>query len=106
MRRLARWWFSAAPPARLGAVRVLVAGYSLLYLGRRYRLIRRLAEADPKEFAPVGVVAALDRPLPPEVVKAATLATYATNAAVLVGWRHRWTGPAYAALLLWTMRGP
>lgn len=100
---LGRWWFAPAPPARLGIMRILVSGFSLWYLGRRYRMLLRMTKADPRLFRPVGVARVLDRPLPAPAVKATVLATYAANAAVLLGWQHRFTGPAYSGLLLWVL---
>jgi len=100
---LGRWWFAPAPPARLGLMRILVSAYSLWYLGRRYRMLLRMAKGDPQLFQPVGVTRVLDQPLPAPAVKATVLALYATNVAVILGWRHRLTGPAYSALLLWVM---
>lgn len=61
---LDRWWFAPAPPARLGIMRILVSGFSLWYLGRRYRMLLRMTKADPRLFRPVGVARVLDRPLP------------------------------------------
>ncbi|MGH8903232.1 MAG: HTTM domain-containing protein [Egibacteraceae bacterium] len=103
MTTVGRWWFAPAPPTRLGIMRILVSGYSLWYLGRRYRMLLRTARADPRLFQPVGVARVLDRPLPAGAVKATLLATYTANVAVLLGWQHRFTGPAYSGLLLWVL---
>lgn len=96
-------WFAPAPAARLAAVRIVVGGFSLWYLGRRVRMLRRLAATDRGEFQPVGPVRVLDRPLPVPVAHATTVATLATGAAFTLGWRHRVTGPAFSSLLLWTL---
>lgn len=98
-----RWWFTPAPAARLAAVRIVVGGFSLWYLGRRVRMLRRLAATDAGEFEPVGPARVLDRPLPVPVVHATTLATLGAAAAFTLGWRHRVTGPAFSTLLLWTL---
>lgn len=98
-----RWFFRPAPPVRLAATRAVVAGWSLVYLGRRWRLLAEVAGGRRRDFRPVGVVRVLRRPLPVRLVQATVVATYIDAAAVTVGWRHRQTGPAWAALLLWTV---
>lgn len=98
-----RLWFTPAPAARLAGVRIVVGAFSLWYLGRRVRMLRRLAATDAREFEPVGPVRILDRPLPVPVVQATTLATLGAAAAFTLGWRHRVTGPAFSTLLLWTL---
>jgi hypothetical protein len=45
-------------------------------------------------------VAALKRPVSPVALRAALDATEAANVAFILGWRHRVTGPTFAALLL------
>lgn len=97
------WWFTPAPAARLAGVRVVVGTFSLWYVGRRVRMLRRLAATDPREFQPVGPVRVIDRPLPVPVVHATTLATVGAAAAFTLGWRHRVSGPAFSSLLLWTL---
>ena len=98
--RLARWWFAPAPPERLAVLRILQAAWSLWYLGRRHHMLRRVAGGDPRLFAPVGVARPLSRPLPVTVVTGIQAATYAAGVAVLLGWRHRVTGPAWSAGVL------
>jgi hypothetical protein len=88
---------------RLALVRVVVGGFSLAYLGRRRRMLARVARTDPRLFAPVGVVKVLDRPLPGPLVEATVTATMAANVAFLLGWKHRYTGPAFSGLLLWQL---
>lgn len=99
-RRLAAWYFTPMPAARLATSRMLVGGWSLVYLHRRRRMLRALARGRRREFRPVGPVRVVRRPLPVPVVQAAVAATCFTSAAVAVGWRHRLTGPLHAALLL------
>jgi hypothetical protein len=83
--------------------RAVVAGWSLAYLGKRWRLLGEVAGGRRRDFHPVGVVRVLRRPLPVRVVQAGVVATYVASAAVTVGWRHRLTGPVWGALLLWTV---
>jgi len=100
---VAAWFFRPAPAARLAVTRAVVAGWSLGYLGRRWRLLTEVAGGRRRDFCPVGVVRVLRRPLPVRVVQAGVVATYVASAAVAVGWRHRLTGPLWGALLLWTL---
>ena len=103
LRALDRFWFAGAPAARPALLRLLVGGYLLVYLGRRYGMLLRVARSDPALFRPVGVVAALERPLPVGVFRGLLGATLLANVAFLLGWRHRQTGPLFAGLLLWVM---
>jgi hypothetical protein len=103
VRRLGRWWFAPAPPARLAALRLLVGTFSLWYLWRRRRMFARIAHTDPQLYAPVGLARPFRRPLPPRVVQASVDATLAANVAFVAGAGHRVTGPLYATLLLWTL---
>lgn len=96
-------WFAPAPAERLGLLRVAVAAYSLWYLRSRVRMFGRIARTDPKLFRPVGPVRVLDKPLRPRTADMLTLATVGAEGAFLVGWRHRYAGPACASLLLWTL---
>ncbi|MGQ0778260.1 MAG: hypothetical protein ACT4NY_28275 [Pseudonocardiales bacterium] len=101
--RLMRWLFRPTPATRLGAVRLLVGGYSVYYLARRRRMLARIAETDPELFAPVGPSRVLDRPLSPSTANRCTDATLAAGVAFTLGAGHRITGPIYSALLTWTL---
>ena len=60
----------SAPAARLALVRLLVGGYTLVYLVKRRAKFRRVNRTDPKLFAPVGPVRALNRPVAAPVADA------------------------------------
>jgi len=95
---IARWFFTPAPPSRLGGTRVLVGGYTLYYLGKRWRLITKTSGGKRRDFRPIGVIRPLRQPLPLTAVKALTIANYAATAAFMAGWRqprHR-SGPRRA----------
>lgn len=100
---IGRWFFAPAPAQRIGVVRVMLGFYTLRYLAQRWRLITKTAAGRRRNFQPVGVVRPLGIPLPVPVVKAVTIANYASTAAFTLGWRHRVTGPLHAALTWWTM---
>lgn len=103
LRKLDDFWFEGAPAARPAVLRVLLGAYILYYLGRRYSMLMAVARSDSSLFKPVGVVAHLERPVTVEAFRATLLATYAANVAFILGWRHRYTGPLFAGLLLWVL---
>ena len=100
---LDRWWFTAAPARRPALVRIVVGAYTLWYLRGRIRMLQEISRTDPELFRPVGMARPLVRPVPPEVVRATTFGVVAANLAFVLGWRHRVSGPLFAALLLWTI---
>lgn len=100
---IGRWYFTPAPARRLGVSRALLGGYTLIYLARRWRLITRTAAGKRRDFRPIGVARPLRRPLPLPAVKVLTIANYGATAAFTAGLAHRVTGPAHAALTLWTV---
>jgi len=94
------------PPAlaaRPAVLRILNGGYTAHYLGRRVGMLRAIHRTDPRLFEPVGPARALRRPLPPLAADALAYASVATSVVFTLGVRHRVTGPAHAALLLWTL---
>lgn len=98
-----RSWFAKAPAARLAVLRILLGGYVLYYLGRRYSMLLKVAASDPALFKPVGVACVLKKPLPVPVVRRILIATFIANLAYMSGWRYRYSGPAFASLLLWVL---
>jgi hypothetical protein len=95
--------FPQAPAARLGLLRVLLGVYTLYYIGRRYRMLMRVAASDPALFQPVGVVRGMEQPLPLPAFRALLHATLIANVAFVMGWRHRASGPLFGGLLLWLL---
>ncbi|MGI9002447.1 MAG: hypothetical protein ACR2GH_12370 [Pseudonocardia sp.] len=94
---------AAVPAARIGLVRAALGGYTLYYLARRRRMLREVVRTDPAQFAPVGPVRVLTRPLPPALADALDDATLVSTALFALGAGHRFTGRAHAALLTWTL---
>ena len=89
---LGSWWFANAPAQRPAVARILVGGYALWYLRGRTKMLRSMAETDPKLFRPVGVARLIDKPVAPEVISLTVAATLAANVAFVAGWRHRISG--------------
>lgn len=107
MRRLAaaaeRWLAPEAPAARLAAVRILVGGFALVYLGLRIPHIASYAHFPARQFAPVGVLSILAQPPPGAIVLPLALLTWLACLGFALGWRFRLTGPAAGVLLLVTL---
>jgi hypothetical protein len=103
VKALDHWWRPLAPATRIGFLRVLVGTFVLAYLAARIGHLIGYAGFDPGHFRPVGVVAVLDRPLLPWVVRGLGIATLVMAVPFLLGWRFHVTGPVFAALLLWTI---
>ncbi len=98
-----RWYRPVAPPERLAAVRVLVGAFAVVWLLLGAPLHLAPLDMAARRFDPVGPVRWLSEPLPGGAVLAAWLASLPLGVAFVLGWRFRWTGPAFAALLLWVL---
>jgi len=98
-----RWWFPPVPAERLAAFRILLGAFATIELAVRLVSLFHYAGFPAGQFQPVGVVALLDRPLPPALADAITVATLALAVLFALGWRHRAIGPLFAAAYLWTL---
>lgn len=96
-----RWFFLRAPAARLGACRLLVGAFALVYLVVRAGHIIAVANNPPGRFRPVGPITILESPLPPGLHYAVFGLTVLAGVAYTLGWRFRVTGPAFVLLSLW-----
>lgn len=97
---LDRYWYAPMPAARVAVLRVLLGLYGLGVVAVRGHGAWVLAGADPRLFAPIGVLAHLTRPLDAAWIQGLIVLTLLANAAFLLGWRYRVAGPLYAGLLL------
>jgi predicted Zn-dependent protease len=103
LKKFEHYWFAEAPAARLAVLRILVGAFALQYVGVRYEMFVKMAGTDESLFAPVGVAAFLSRPIEVWLFEAIMIATLLANAAFILGYRHRYTGPLFAGLLLWLL---
>lgn len=103
LRLLDAFWFERAPAARPAVLRVLLGLYTLYYLAPRYSMYMKIARSAPSLFKPVGVASHLNKPVPVGVFRGLLIATFAANVLFIFGFRHRYTGPLFAGLLLWIM---
>lgn len=102
-RILDRFWFVEAPATRLAMLRILVGAFSLWYLIPRIKMFTRIGRTDESLFEPVGVVSLLGYPISPDLYQVIVLLTVTAAVAFTLGWRHRYTGPAFGLLLLFTL---
>jgi len=102
-RRLDALWFPEAPAARLAMLRILIGAFSLWLVGTEYPVWVTVGQTNAALFQPVGVVALLSHPLSPALHEALVLATLVASVPFLLGWRYRFTGPLFAALLFWVL---
>ena len=100
----ARFFEGALSPRRLGLVRVAVCGYATAYVLVRLGHLWAVTDLAPSRFDPIGVVwLVADRPLAGSLHAVVLAATILAGVGATLGWRHRWTGPVFAALLWWTL---
>lgn len=97
------FWFVKAPASRLAMLRIILGAYTLYYVGRRYRMFLKVAQTDQTLFRPVGVVKGMEQPVAVPVFRRVLVALLIANVAFLFGWRHKYTGPLFATLLLWVL---
>jgi hypothetical protein len=100
MGALTRIVYPDAPAKRLAALRVLIGGYAFFYAVGRLGALYGVTRYSPSQFRPVGPIALIDAPLPAWVVAVLIAATLLLGVAFVLGWRFRWTGPAFAVLQL------
>ena len=89
-----------APARRLATFRVLTGIYALTYLLARFPYFVDLSELNEVRWDPPFPLAWLGSPPSEGVVVVVLVLALATGVAYLLGWRFRWTGPAFAVLLL------
>ncbi len=96
-------WFAPLPAARLGLLRVFIGIYSVWYIWTRRKLILGFANKDLDLYEPVGVLRLL--PIPPDAVSVEwlVLATVFMGMMYILGIAFRYSGPAFALLLLVTL---
>lgn len=71
-----------------------------MYLAVRTPYLLGFARHDPSHYRALGVLRALDGPMPPALHQALVVLLLLTGAAFLVGYRHRVLAPLHALLLL------
>jgi hypothetical protein len=107
MRRIAaaidRYWMAPAPADRLGAVRLLVGLFAVVYLAIRTPHILSYTDFPARQFARVGLLALVSGPPPAWPVYLVTAIALLSGVGFTLGWRFWITGPLFAAALLAVM---
>lgn len=100
-RAVDRWYRPALAPDRLAALRILIGAFCTVYLAIRLPNLLGLAELGG--FRPTGLATLLSEPLPAALVTAQAVAALALAVAFTLGLAYRFTGPAFALVLLWVL---
>ncbi len=100
---LHRFLFSAMPAARLGWIRIITGGYILVILARGRASFLRVSRSSPDLFEPVGLATFLDGPVSPALFETILWVTIVLGLTFVVGFWHRFLGPAFALCLLWVL---
>jgi len=103
LQRLAASYWAPAPAKRLAMLRILIGGYTVLYLAFGIGGMVSVAKLATRQFKPVGPIAVLSEPLAYGLVVAIAVAAIAIGIAFVLGFRHRITGPLFALAALWVI---
>jgi hypothetical protein len=97
------WLTPDAPYERLRVTRFLAGLFATVYCLVRVTYLADFSRKPASSFAPAGVVNLLAHPLPSAVTWSLALATLALGVLFTLGKRLAVVGPAFFALLLWTL---
>ena len=100
LNKLENFWFGPAPAERLAILRIATGGFSMWYLLSRFDMMERIAGTDISMYDPVGLAQLFNAPLPVAVFSSLLWITVGLNLAYIFGWKFKYTGPAFAILLL------
>lgn len=96
-----RYWYAPAPAERLASLRVLTGAFAVVYLLAAVRVLTGFDRFAAERFEPVGLAVMLDGPLPEAGVWLLWAISLATGLAFTLGYRFRFSGPAFALLFVW-----
>jgi hypothetical protein len=88
---------------RLGFVRIVVCGFATAYVLVRSGHLLAVTDLPVQRFDPIGFVSVLEAPAQDFAVLVWVIATVLAGIAATLGWHHRFSGPAFAILLAWTL---
>lgn len=103
LRRWDVWFYAAMPAERLALLRLCVGIYALIYLVSRAAHLNAPVRYPASSFAPVGLVALIDQPLPSLWVYTLFVSAVLTGALFTAGIAYRLVAPLFALLLLWVL---
>lgn len=99
-RVLDRWLFLAAPAARLATLRILCGLYATIFLLARSQSFWSVAYLPARQVEGVGILWFMDQPMGARLFHVIFLATVVLGIAFTLGWRFRYSGPAFSILFL------
>ena len=99
--RLDGWWMAPLGAQPVAFFRVALGLYALIYLISYWPNLTSSANFEATQFEPIGVATFAGDPLAGWLVHALVLAAIGLSVAFTLGWRHTFTGPLFAFLLLW-----
>lgn len=103
LQTLENYWFSPVVPERLAILRIATGCFSLWYLLTRFDMLQRLGDSESSLYEPVGLAYLLSSPMSPAIYNVLLWLTIGLNIAYIIGWKFRWTGPAFAITFLFFM---
>jgi uncharacterized membrane protein YphA (DoxX/SURF4 family) len=99
---LDRWWFPIVSPTRLAVIRILTGAFAVWYISRRGQWLDPFEGKSEDLFVPIGLTTLLDGPLPAPTVEVLGVLTMVFGVLFVLGFWWRVSGPAFAALLMFT----
>ena len=96
-------WLAPLPASGLGILRAAIGGYGLWYVWTRCELICGFAGDSNLLYEPVGLFRLFPAPIDQVAVEWMVIATIITGIFFVAGLAFRYTGPAFAILLLATL---
>ena len=98
-------WFKPVNPRRLAVIRIATGLFCLWYILSRFEMLQRMVK-DSTAFEPIGILAWMEQPLDSSIFWWLSVVLIVLNICYIIGWKFRFTGPAFAilALLFFTYR--
>jgi Vitamin K-dependent gamma-carboxylase len=90
-----------APAERLGAMRILVGLFAVVYLSIRTGAM--VSIPDQAKFSPAGLAKLVTAPVPGAVMVVCFVLTIVSGLCFIAGYRFRLSGPLFAVLLTWLL---
>lgn len=100
LKTLRNRWFIRVAPQRLALLRIATGCFSLWYLLSRFDMLQKMAGSDIGTFDSIGILNWMNEPLSEGVFWWITVVLILLNLLYIIGWKFRFTGPAFAVLAL------
>ncbi|WP_299212297.1 DCC1-like thiol-disulfide oxidoreductase family protein [uncultured Aquimarina sp.] len=92
-------WFMKVTPQRLALLRIATGLFSLWYLLSRFNMLQKMIK-NVDAYDPIGLLSWMDQPVPSTVFWWITIGVIFLNIAYIIGWKFKFTGPAFAIIIL------